>query len=190
MAGELSQIDRRIAQRVGQAQAILDVGCGNGRLTWYLAQETQRQVVGLDLSESRFSQAKKLAYKAGVRELVQCLKGDVHNLDFQDNHFDVVILAYTLHHIAEPLAALKEIHRVLRGGGTIIVSEFEVKESEKGGGCYQFSLSELMRTLVAAGFGDIRWERVEDEVLLVEGSKIAEDTYGQGRNFGGIEPGL
>ncbi|MFQ5875367.1 MAG: class I SAM-dependent methyltransferase [Dehalococcoidia bacterium] len=174
MAVELSEADRRIAQRLGHAQTILDVGCGDGRLTWYLALETRRQVIGLDLSDAGFSKAKKLASKAGVGQLVQCERGDVRHLDFPDGQFDVVILAYTLHHIEDTPAALREIRRVLRPGGTITVSEFEVKEGEKKGGCYQFSPSELAETLVEAGFGDIRWERAEDDVLLVAASKAWE----------------
>lgn len=177
MAGELSAVDRKIGLTLGQAQAILDVGCGDGRLTWYLAQKSQRQVIGLDLSDVGFSKAKALAHKAGVRELVKCVQGDVRQLDFPDGQFDVVILAYTLHHIEGSPAALKEVRRVLRPGGTVIVSEFEVREGEAKAGCYQFSPAELVEVLVNAGFGDIRWERVEEDILLLAASKTWEEVW-------------
>ena len=49
-------IDQRILQRMGTAQKILDVGCGDGRLVNLLACQTQRRVVGLDISGHGFAE--------------------------------------------------------------------------------------------------------------------------------------
>jgi len=163
---EITEIDRKIGARLGNAKSILDVGCGEGRLTWYLAQETGREIIGVDLSRSGFRKAKKLADQAGVGHLVRCLKGDARHLNFPDGQFDVVILCYSLHHIEDSPAALREVHRVLRPGGTLVISEHEAKEGGVLGDCYRLTLSEVRKSLVEAGFNDISWERIDNDVLL------------------------
>ncbi|MDP2932338.1 MAG: class I SAM-dependent methyltransferase [Chloroflexota bacterium] len=181
MTTEVAEIDHRIVSKLGDARAILDVGCGDGRLTWYLAQETSREIIGIDLSRSGFRKAKEQAHQAGVGHLVRCLKGDARHLDFPDGQFDVVILSYSLHHIEDSPAALREIRRVLRPGGTIIISEHEIKEGGTLGDCYQFTLAELMKSLVEAGFADTHWERADGDVLLSAINKIREEAWTSGK---------
>ena len=164
---ELSQVDQEIVSRLGTAQSILDVGCGDGRLTCYLAKETGCEVMGVDISRSGFRKAKKLAYKTGVEHLMRCIKGDATHLNFPNGQFDVAILSYSLHHIEDQSATLREMHRVLRPGGTIMVSEHELKENGAKSGCYHFTLTELMETLLKAGFRDIHWWQAEGDMLLV-----------------------
>ena len=164
---ELSQADREIVSRLGAAQSILEVGCGDGRLTCYLAQKTGCKVIGVDLSRSGFRKAKKLAHKTGVDHLMRCIKGDATHLNFQNGQFDVAILSYSLHHIEAPPAALREVHRVLRSGGSIMVSEHELKEKGLKSGCYHFTLTELTETLLETGFGGICWWQVEGDMVLV-----------------------
>ncbi|MDP2919681.1 MAG: class I SAM-dependent methyltransferase [Dehalococcoidia bacterium] len=181
MTTKVTEIDHRIVSRLGDARAILDVGCGDGRLTWLLAQETNCEIIGIDLSRSGFRKAKRIAHQAGVGHLVRCLKGDVCHLNFPNGQFDLVILSYSLHHIEDSPAALREIHRVLRPGGTIIISEHEVKEGGTLGDCYQFTLAELMKSLDGAGFADTRWERVDGDILLSAINKIREEAWTSNR---------
>jgi len=164
---ELSQADQEIASRLGNAQSILDGGCGDGRLTYYLAKKTGCEVIGVDLSQSGFRKAKKLAYKASVKHLVRCIKGDATHLNFPNGQFDVAILSHSLHHIEDPPAALREVYRVLRSGGTIMVSEHELKEKGTKSECYHFTLTELTETLLEAGFGGIWWWQGEGDMLVV-----------------------
>lgn len=168
---KITEVDRKIVSKLRGTLAILDVGCGEGRLTWYLAQQTGREIIGVDLSRSGFRKAKRVAHQAGVGHLVRCVKSDAHHLNFPNGQFDVVVLSYSLHHIEDPLTALQEIHRVLRPSGTIMVSEHEVKEGGTLGDCHQFTLSEVTQSLVEAGFKDICWERLEDDLLLVAAAK-------------------
>jgi len=174
---EITEVDCKIGARLGNARSVLDVGCGEGRLTWYLAQETGREIIGIDLSRSGFRKARRVARQAGVGNLVRCIKGDARHLNFPDGQFDVVILSYSLHHVEDSPAALQEIHRVLKPGGTIIISEHEVKGGGTLGDCYQFTLAELMKSLVEAGFADAHWERTDGDILLSAINKIREEAW-------------
>jgi len=70
------ELDRAIVDYLGEAKAILNVGCGDGRLVNLLAQEMRRRTVGLDISPSGFAQAKNEAARAGLRGLVECVWSD------------------------------------------------------------------------------------------------------------------
>lgn len=58
---EESDIDQRVLQRLEAAQHILDVGCGDGRLVNLVAWQTQRWVVGLDISGHGIAEARQAA---------------------------------------------------------------------------------------------------------------------------------
>jgi len=184
---EVTEIDQRIVAKLTYAKAILDVGCGDGRLTFYLARETSREIIGIDVSRSGFRKAKRHANLAGLGHLVRCLEGDARHLEFADGRFDAVILSYSLHHIEDGPAALREIRRVLRPSGTIVVCEHELTEGETPGGCHQFTLAGLTKCIVEAGFEDVRWERSDGDILLF-GEK-QEAGLVQGLPSGVQEPG-
>lgn len=167
VSGQLTEMDRKIVSWIGDAGAILDIGCRDGRLTLYLARQTGRKITGIDLSSAGFRKARTMAGEARVKHLVRCLKGDVRHLDFPDNHFDAAILCYTLHHIEDPPAALEELRRVLREGGLMVVTEYEVKEGTERGDCYRFTVAELTEMVSQAGFEQVCLERAESDLLLV-----------------------
>jgi len=64
-------IDRRILRRLGSAESILDIGCGDGRLVTFLAHHTRRKVVGLDVSSQGFAKAYETAMSGHIAELVE-----------------------------------------------------------------------------------------------------------------------
>lgn len=70
-SGAELEVDRRILRRLRSAKSILDVGCGDGRLTTLLAYRTRKRVVGLDISSQGFATAYKTAARRRVAELVE-----------------------------------------------------------------------------------------------------------------------
>lgn len=99
----------------GKAASILECGCGSGELVAYL-KEKDFFAVGLDLSIDMLS---------GSDESVQqnLLAANTEQLPFQDCFFDVVICKGSLHHLDNPEKGLREIRRVLKNGGQVIISE-------------------------------------------------------------------
>jgi ubiquinone/menaquinone biosynthesis C-methylase UbiE len=102
---------------------LLDVGCGPGTITLDLAARVAPgRVVGIDRADEVIAQAEALRAERGV-ETVGFATGDVYELDFDDASFDVVHAHQVLQHLREPIAALRELRRVLRPGGTLAVRD-------------------------------------------------------------------
>jgi ubiquinone/menaquinone biosynthesis C-methylase UbiE len=102
--------------------AVLDVGCGVGTFTCFLA-ECGARVSGIDPNEARIESARMTASEKGLD--IDFRVGVGESLPFEDGAFDIVIYSNSLHHVpAEVLPkALKESARVLTGEGVLYVME-------------------------------------------------------------------
>ncbi len=98
---------------------ILDAGCGTGNFTMALASQGAR-LVGLDLSRTMLTQARKKA--GGHCAHIFWTQGDLHHLPFLSATFDGVLAILSLDFIASRAAALREMVRVLRPGGFLVVA--------------------------------------------------------------------
>lgn len=101
--------------------SVLDIGCGPGSITIDLAQKVG-SVIGVDQSEAAVTAASKLASDRGA-DNVEFRIGDVMDLDFPDDSFDVVHAHQVLQHLSDPVGALKEMARVCKPGGIIAVRD-------------------------------------------------------------------
>lgn len=99
---------------------VLDLGCGTGLLTQAIEEKTKR-VVGLDLTREMLEEAKLQSKKKSKSILF--LLGDAEQLPFLDGQFDCVMTRLTIHHFPEPLKIIKELVRVLKPNGRMIVSD-------------------------------------------------------------------
>jgi SAM-dependent methyltransferase len=91
-----------------KARSILEVGCGTGHFTRWMAQRGM-DAVGLDISDPMLTEARRLG---GSRYL----SGDAHSLPFADRSHDVAALITTLEFLRDPARALAEAVRVARQG--------------------------------------------------------------------------
>ncbi len=96
---------------------LLDVGCGPGTITAGLAKAVAPgEVTGMDRAESQLDLAREHAALQGANN-AKFVCGSVYELPFADGEFDVVLAHAVFEHLKEPVAALREIHRVLKPGG-------------------------------------------------------------------------
>jgi demethylmenaquinone methyltransferase/2-methoxy-6-polyprenyl-1,4-benzoquinol methylase len=118
---------------------VLDVGAGTGVSTAELA-TSGAYAVGVDLSIGMLRAGRR------VRPDVPLLAGDALRLPFPDESFDAVTISFALRNVVDPVAALREMARVTRPGGRLVVCEFSTPTNPLFRTVY---LSYLMRSLPA-----------------------------------------
>jgi ubiquinone/menaquinone biosynthesis C-methylase UbiE len=102
---------------------VLECGCGTGAQTVLLASRNPAaKIFSVDVSADSLDQARRRVEAAGHRN-VKFHNADLFNLPFDSEHFDHIFLCFVLEHLAEPVAALQAMRRVLRRDGTITVIE-------------------------------------------------------------------
>ncbi|MCU1635563.1 MAG: SAM-dependent methyltransferase [Cryobacterium sp.] len=106
-------------------QALLDVGSGPGTITVDLARRVAPgTVTGVDTSPEIVTHAAGLARDQSVHNVFFRV-GDVYALEFPDDTFEVVHAHQTLQHLANPVAALREMRRVLKPGGVLAARDVD-----------------------------------------------------------------
>jgi SAM-dependent methyltransferase len=106
---------RALIDRVPPARA-LDAACGTGRHTAYLASRGHR-VAGVDATAEMLAKARVRVPGADLRQ------GDLARLPFEDGAFELAVCALALSHLPDPAPAIAELARVLRHGGTLVLSD-------------------------------------------------------------------
>jgi 2-polyprenyl-3-methyl-5-hydroxy-6-metoxy-1,4-benzoquinol methylase len=107
--------------RLRPTDRLLDVGSGPGTITADLAHRVA-EVVAVEITEEAAGLTRAGLAERGV-ENATVIVGDVHALDLTDSSFDVVHAHQVLQHVADPVAALREMARVVRPGGVIGVRD-------------------------------------------------------------------
>ncbi len=139
-----------------EEDALLDLGCGTGRITFGLYQRGYQKIVGLDISKEMLEEAIKL--KDQGHYPIEFVLGDATQLAFIEQFFDGVIFAYNglmqIPGLLNRRKAFKEINRVLKIGGTFIFTTHDMEADLDG----RFFWREER----------LRWEKGKQNPRLVE----------------------
>ena len=117
-------IDRWAAIQPGEH--VLDAACGRGSLTLRLARKTAT-ICGFDMSSRAISRARRVALR--VRSTARFLVADAERLPFKDASFDKMVSSSSLEHFRNGQVAVDEMARVLRAGGTLVLTTDNLDES-------------------------------------------------------------
>lgn len=136
---EMTQLEKRLVNRESHSQknieiagrffsamelegvgSVLEVGCGIGMVSAYLAERYGMKVNGTDYDPEQVALAKQ---KFPEHQNLQFQAADAANLPFGDNEFDMAFSFMVLHHIGKWEQALEEISRVLRPGGYYLFND-------------------------------------------------------------------
>lgn len=102
---------------------ILDIGCGSGGMLFRLI-DKYNNFYGVDISSSRILEGRRIAeskYREFKKKFV-FVEADIdRNLDFESNYFDTIICLAVLEHVYDIYALVKEMYRILKPGGYVII---------------------------------------------------------------------
>lgn len=112
---------------MSQAQkgdAILDCATGTGDLALEFKKKVGKEgsVLGTDFCKEMIEHAPQKAQKNGLEVVFEV--ADAMNLPYEDNYFDITSIAFGIRNVDEPETALREMARVVKPGGRVVVLEF------------------------------------------------------------------
>ena len=144
---------------VQPGQRVLDIAGGTGDLALAFAKKVgpTGQVVHTDINEAMLRTGRDRLLDAGV--ILPTTVCDAEKLPFPDSHFDLVSVAFGLRNMTHKDAALREMARVLKPGGKLLVLEFSqvAKPLRKAYDVYSFSVLPRLGRLVAGDADSYRY---------------------------------
>jgi len=168
---------------------VLDVGSGLGGASRYLAAKCGCRVVGIDITEEYCGVASKLARHMGLQDLVEYRVGDVRNLPFSDESFDVVWTQHVSMNIEEKPQLYAGIFRVLKAGGRFAAHDvfqgasgpilFPVPWARTAAISYLQTSDAMRKTIEDAGFSLVVWNDVTESALQFLDGMIARGRNGE-----------
>lgn len=105
----------------GPDDTVLDVACGPGLLACAFA-KVAKHATGIDMTPAMLEQARNAQQEQRLKN-VSWEQGDVYSLPFPSEQFSIVSSRFVFHHLQDPLAALREMKRVCRPGGKVVVAD-------------------------------------------------------------------
>ena len=148
---------------------VLDIGCGSGGITLFLAREyAPAEITGFDVEQPVVDLATRRAEEQGLDERARFVRGEPGPLPFADASFDVVFSKDALIHVADKEALFADIFRVLRPGGTFAASDWltshdgepspamRIYLAAEGLSFGMASAARYEAAMTAAGFTDVR----------------------------------
>ena len=145
---------------------VLEIGFGPGKLIYDIATLTKSgKVEGIDFSEAMLKEASRLNKEFIDSERVALHKGDCSSLPFEDNSFDKLCTVNTVYFWKNPILNLKEVYRVTKTGGNLILG-FRDNQQMEGLDLRKdifttYSREEIANLLSEAGFNNVTIEEKE-----------------------------
>jgi SAM-dependent methyltransferase len=165
--GRVATLELARAAALNAGQHVLDVGSGVGGTSRCLAKEFGCRVTGIDLTEEYCRAAAMLSERVGLSGLVDYRQGDATQQPFEDASFDVVWSEHVAMNIPDKARLYREMHRVLKPGGTLAIHDvlagesgpvlFPVPWARTADTSFLVRPDELRQLLEAAGFTVVQW---------------------------------
>jgi demethylmenaquinone methyltransferase/2-methoxy-6-polyprenyl-1,4-benzoquinol methylase len=162
---------------------VLDVACGTGDLSIELKRGAKAKVIGSDFCRPMLSIAGEKSIELGLG--IPYVEGDALNLPFVDARFDALTIAFGLRNLASFSDGLKELHRVLKPGGKLVILEFSSPVIPGFRGLFRFYFTHVLPRvggMVSGSRGAYEYlpdsvSRFPDQKALSE--MISETGFGQ-----------
>lgn len=113
-------LGERVAAKISLNDTVLECACGTGAISRYIAPKC-RQLIATDFSAGMLKQARKHCQNYSN---IKIKRADMTHLKCRDNRFDVVVAGNVIHLLEDPHAAVKELERVCKPGGKIIIPTY------------------------------------------------------------------
>jgi predicted methyltransferase len=156
---------------VKSGMVIGEVGAGRGRYTVQLAAKvgSAGKIYAEDIDRSSLDHLRDRCRRAGLSN-VEVIDGDVENPHFPDGSLDMVFMILTYHHLADPVALLRNLIPSLKPGATVVVVDPEYSKSPGSISSEYTSREKISKEAEEAGFALVRVETflASDNIYILE----------------------
>lgn len=137
-------------------QQILDIACGTGDYSIAIARRAHPDTVvtGVDLTEAMLQVMRSKVEKAGLSGRIVAEQGNAEAMRFADNRFDRATIAFGIRNFEHREQALREILRVLKPGGRLVILELSVPTNPLLRWCYNLYFTRLLPAIGGMVSGD------------------------------------
>jgi ubiquinone/menaquinone biosynthesis C-methylase UbiE len=127
-AMDFAEVNTNFAQKVIEISTleakVLDLGTGTARIPIIIAQQRPKwQITAIDLAHSMLKIALKNVRENNLEDQITLELKDAKNLPYLPHSFDVVISNSLIHHLPDPMPFLREIKKVVKSNGTIVIRD-------------------------------------------------------------------
>lgn len=123
---------------------VLDVATGTGDLAMLAYKMLKpRKIIGIDISGKMLEIGRQKIEKLGLQQHIELLKGDCETILYDDDTFDAVTVAFGVRNFQDLEKGLKEMHRVLKTGGKLVILEFSQPKTPLIRQFYSFYLNHV-----------------------------------------------
>ncbi len=162
-------LGERVAQEIEQDDIVLECACGTGAISRYIAPKC-RKLIATDFSRGMLKQTLK---NCRSFDNITIKRADMTKLKCRDNRFDKVVAGNVIHLLDDPCAAVKELERVCKAGGKIIVPTYinasdgvnqkAVRLLELAGASFkrQFDIDSYKKFFEDAGYENVEYDIVQ-----------------------------
>ncbi|MBS1588846.1 MAG: bifunctional demethylmenaquinone methyltransferase/2-methoxy-6-polyprenyl-1,4-benzoquinol methylase UbiE [Bacteroidetes bacterium] len=128
-------------------ERVLDVATGTGDLAIAAMKANPQSIVGVDIAEQMLAVGRKKIAKLKLDQIITLQEGDSESLPFEANSFDAATCAYGVRNFENLEAGLRDICRVIRPGGKVIILEFSKPKRFPIKQLYQFYFRFILPTV-------------------------------------------
>jgi demethylmenaquinone methyltransferase/2-methoxy-6-polyprenyl-1,4-benzoquinol methylase len=128
-------------------QRILDVATGTGDLAIAAVDTRPKEIIGVDIADQMLEVGRKKIKEKNLEHIISLRNGDSEALPFENSSFDAVTCAYGARNFENLEAGLREMNRVLRVGGKVVILEFSHPKQFPVKQLYQFYFRFILPTL-------------------------------------------
>ncbi|MBX9852626.1 MAG: bifunctional demethylmenaquinone methyltransferase/2-methoxy-6-polyprenyl-1,4-benzoquinol methylase UbiE [Cytophagaceae bacterium] len=125
-------------------QTLLDIATGTGDFAIEGLKSGASKIIGVDISEGMLQVGKEKIKKLGLEGKIELKKGDSENLEFKDNTFDAITVAFGVRNFENLEKGLAEMHRVIKTGGTVVILEFSNPQTFPFKNIYNFYFRHIL----------------------------------------------
>jgi demethylmenaquinone methyltransferase/2-methoxy-6-polyprenyl-1,4-benzoquinol methylase len=160
---------RKAARQIdaGDGLKVIDLAAGTGDMLIALLREHPdiAEATGLDISENMLDLCRAKLHRRNLEGRVNLLCADAAATSLPDDHFDAATMAFGIRNTPDAAATLREIHRLLKPGGTAVILEFSLPSRPIVRRFYLWYLRHVMPLVGALISGDRRAYRYLDESI-------------------------